>query len=178
MPTKLNPMPEMSEKDKIRFWSKVAFTANPNICWEWTGSKGRRGYSQFSIKRVNVYTTSRIAYHLSYKDDMTDLFVCHTCDNPKCCNPKHLFLGTTQDNVDDREKKGRGNGNIGEWRKSNIEKYIGEGHNKSKLTNEQVLQIRAEHIPHKVICKDLAKKYGVSWSTIQNIISRKFWKHI
>ncbi len=87
-------------------------------CLEWFGSK-RNGYGRMIIgsrtdgtrKSVSAH---RISYELTYGEIPIGMEVCHKCDNPSCVNPSHLFLGTRQDNIDDRERKGRNNPPKGE----------------------------------------------------------------
>ncbi len=98
-------MPEFSNEMIDRFWSKVGFTAIPSKCWEWQDSTSAR-YGLFSIGSAS-YKSNRIAYYLHYKKDPLELNVMHSCDNPKCCNPAHLSLGTHWDNMQDMAQKGR-----------------------------------------------------------------------
>lgn len=88
-----------------RFWLKVDKTAGPDGCWPWLGSV-RKGYGAFSV-RGRCLTASRVAWALEAGTDPTERFVCHRCDNPLCCNPAHLFLGTASDNQIDMLRKGR-----------------------------------------------------------------------
>lgn len=95
------------------FWEKVDYTSNPDGCWEWQGATTHRGYG---VKRNKVVGTNekhnlhvhRIAWMLEHGDIPEGMLVCHTCDNRRCCNAKHLFLGTPQDNMNDKIAKGRG----------------------------------------------------------------------
>lgn len=82
------------------------FTKHESGCWLWNAACRTTGYGVFSYNGKPV-TASRVSYILYKGTDPGDLFVCHTCDNPKCVNPDHLFLGTNQDNVEDRKRKGR-----------------------------------------------------------------------
>lgn len=100
----------MEQKYIDRFWKKVDKHSNPNGCWEWTGFIDREGLGygraydgnkQMGAHRLSIIIDGR---------DPTDKYVCHSCDNPKCVNPSHLFLGTQQDNLDDMKSKGRKNG--------------------------------------------------------------------
>lgn len=98
-------------------------------CWEWSGCRKPTGYGQ------NKMTTEPRAHRMPWvihRGPIPDgIHVCHRCDNPPCCNPNHLFLGTAKDNAQDREKKGR------------RPLIVGENFNGHKLTKEQVIQIRA-----------------------------------
>jgi DNA-binding CsgD family transcriptional regulator len=87
-----------------RFWEKVVKT--PNGCWEWTAYKNKKGYGYFSVDG-NAITAHRFSY-LHFNGEISEgLHVLHKCDNPSCVNPEHLFLGTNQDNVNDKVSKNR-----------------------------------------------------------------------
>lgn len=90
-----------------RFWNKVD-KLGENECWPWTASLAGKGYGQIKIPltRRNTYS-HRVAYELSHGELLGKQQACHTCDNPKCCNPKHLFAGTSHDNHVDMSNKGR-----------------------------------------------------------------------
>ena len=76
-----------------------------DYCWEWTGLKYPSGYGRFCKKYAH-----RFSYEIHKGEIYNNLKVCHSCDNPSCVNPEHLWLGTQKDNVQDRDKKGRGIG--------------------------------------------------------------------
>ena len=127
-------------------------------CLEWTGALVRGyGYSRVCGK---YWYTHRLALHLEGVD-VTGHHVLHSCDNPKCCNPAHLRLGTNQDNMIDKVSKGR--------------QARGEKIHTAKLTQEQVLEIRAINGMYQ---KDIAAQYGVSKDAISKIIGRRTWAHI
>ncbi len=133
-------------------------------CWEWTGSKNRKGYGQFRIKNI-MYIAHRFSYELFKGPIPEGLFVCHSCDNPSCVNPGHLWVGTAKDNAMDRERKKRGNG-------------PGEKCNRHKLTETQVKEIREKYVPWTYSLRRLAKEYGVSAVAIHLIITNKNWSSI
>ena len=142
-----------------RFWNKVNKT---NECWIWNACKNKQGYGIFGLCGSHI-KAHRAAYFLS-NNYINDDVVMHICDNPSCVNPKHLRLGTQQENIKDMNLKGR---------QRSIPKY-GEDNPRSILTNEKVLLIREE----KGTCKTISKKYGVSLMTISRIKTRKLWKHL
>ncbi len=98
----LTPAPE-------RFWRKVDTSAGPDACWNWTGGRKRRGYGNFCVVRAtNTFVnTHRYAYEQTYGPIPAGLVVRHKCDNPPCCNPAHLELGTPADNRRDAMERGR-----------------------------------------------------------------------
>jgi HNH endonuclease len=96
-----------TREDEVRFWSRVKILG-PDDCWEWQGNcRGRTvQYGLFTIKSKNT-PAHRVAYTLVKGEIPDGLSVCHECDNGKCCNPNHLWLGTIADNNRDRHEKGR-----------------------------------------------------------------------
>lgn len=91
---------------QCRFWSKVDKSGGPDACWPWTGALSTKGYGRFALSTGNYIQANRFSYELTY-GSLGDLFACHRCDNPRCCNPAHLFPGTHQDNMRDMRQKGR-----------------------------------------------------------------------
>ena len=95
-----------ARKQQDRFWKKVDRSGGPDACWPWTGCLQSMGYGATHIGRK--YTLAHRASWVWLRGDIPDgMFVCHRCDNPRCCNPAHLFVGTAQDNTDDMLAKGR-----------------------------------------------------------------------
>jgi hypothetical protein len=97
-------MDNFEEKDIDRFWSLIDIKNN-NDCWEWKNSLSQDGYGKFKCNKKTL-RAHRVSYFLRYGDLPDNLFVCHKCDNPKCCNPEHLFLGTPKQNIQDASSKG------------------------------------------------------------------------
>jgi hypothetical protein len=157
-----------------RFWSKVNKT---ETCWLWQGAIWKsHGYGAFSYQGKNV-RAHRFSYELHYGPIPEEMHVCHTCDNPACVNPEHLFLGTNADNVADKVKKGRcPTGDKNGMRKHPESAKRGEAINTAKLTEADVLAIRA--LAATTTQKQLASQFGVGQTAIQSILTRKSWKHI
>jgi hypothetical protein len=148
-----------------RFWSKVDIK-DLNECWEWKASCFHNGYGQFGLN-YKMVRTNRLAWELVHGPIPEGMCVLHHCDNPKCCNAKntkdHLFLGTNQDNIDDKVNKNR--------------QAHGENHGSVKLTEEQVLEVRRLR-KEGYKQRELADMFGVSQVQIHNIINRKQWRHV
>lgn len=150
----------LSEAD--RFDARIAKLKSG--CWEWTGSLNA-GYGQFRRVDGSIVLSHRYAYMRHHGvDNIKGYCVCHTCDNPKCVNPEHLFLGTIADNVADMHAKGRS-------RQGHV---YGEDHNGSKLTAEKVKEIRKS----KKSDSELSIIYGVSRPTIWAVRTGKTWQHV
>lgn len=146
------------EKTISRFWLKVDSSRGPYECWPWTGAKDR--YGKIAIwdgKKRSCMLAHRIAYELHYGAIPFGLLVCHHCDNPSCCNPKHLFVGTNKDNSDDCSYKNR------------------------CATNISIDTIRAildECAYGDITKKEIAMKYHVSYSSIFRFIKGQRRKYI
>jgi biotin operon repressor len=128
-------------------------------CWLWIGRRDRDGYGSLSVDRTSRHVT-RIIWELLFGQIPSGLCVCHTCDNPPCCNPKHLWLGTNQDNVNDMMAKGR--------------HVVGN----RKLSAEQVLEIRDLVKRNEISNVKIAELYGVSNQLVGLIARRKIWVHV
>lgn len=144
----------------------------PNTgCWLWGGAINDKGYGQI-YDGYSVKYAHRISYKIYKGEIPKGLLVCHHCDNPICVNPEHLFLGTHKDNNMDMIRKGR---DSKEYLK-NFKSGPGELAPSSKLTNEEVLEIR-EMWKEKSVVK-IAQILGISKHTIHSIVYRRSWKHI
>lgn len=135
------------------FWSNVNIGA-PDECWDWRRGQHAGGYGRFRLENKTV-SAHRHAYAVTKGAIPEGMDVCHTCDRPVCCNPGHLFIGTTADNMRDCAIKGR----------------------RAKLSHEAIRDIRASDrggIPHKTI----AEKHGITVGAISNIATGKRRQHI
>lgn len=143
---------------------KSSVSISPSGCWEWQKSRHRQGYGNFPYKR-KVYLAHRISWILHKGPISDDILVLHKCDNPPCCNPEHLFLGTDKSNAEDRVKKGRCNHPFGsdQWC--------------AKLTPEIVREIRRMHMAGKSIAT-LCDKFSVHRATIYCLLKRITWRHV
>ncbi len=152
------------------FWSRVR-RGGELECWEWQGSKPGRGYGQIRWGGA-MRATHRMAWELTFGVIPPGMFICHKCDNPPCCNPSHLFLGTPLDNAQDREAKGRRSPHLPPVRPTR-----GESHPMAKLTNWQVLSMRKERLEGcKLIA--LASKYGISFGHVSAICRETRWSNV
>jgi DNA-binding XRE family transcriptional regulator len=134
-------------------------------CWITDFSCSPSGYPLMGINRKNKLV-SRVMYELHFGEIPPGMLVCHRCDNPKCVNPDHLFLGTYQDNIDDMMSKGR---------KASQQ---GSRNSQAKLNEEKVLEIKRDLAETNLTQEKIAKKYGVSDTIICQIKNGKIWNHV
>lgn len=156
-----------------RFWSYVDRSGE---CWNWTRCINRYGYGNYKFNG-KTRTTHRIAYELVYGPIPDGLFVCHRCDNPACCNPDHLFLGTNQTNTADRHQKGRDAKGDRHGSRTIPESIIrGADHPLAKLTPQQVRDIR-EAANMGETYPNLAKRYNTTTYAIYRVVKRQSYKN-
>lgn len=124
-----------------------------NGCWVWQRYRDPCGYGRFGMVGTPHVLAHRLAYEAFVGAIPEGLHVCHRCDNPACCNPEHLFLGTHHDNMQDRSRKGR---------------------SASVLSPEQVQEIRSLHA-EGVTQRQIALRFGVSFQQVSRIIRRERW---
>jgi len=161
----------MTEEQIAKFWKKVDVKGF-NDCWEWTAGKFLNGYGKLKLNGKG-YGAHRISWELTHGPIPEGLCVCHHCDNRACVNADHMFLGTQQENMTDMVLKNRSKKGI-----SNIS-ITGSKHKLSKLSEEQVLEIRRLYaLENHLTQRKLGKLFNVSYVTICDIVNRKQWKHI
>lgn len=153
-----------------RFWKHVdKGNGTMRECWLWTGATdGRWGYGHVIVNGVQR-KAQRVSYELMVgpvPDGMCVLHDCPTGDDPRCVNPSHLWLGTKGDNNRDREAKGRGR------------QCKGENNGRSKLTEDQVREIRAKYATGNYTFLALAPEYGVSNVAIRLVCRRITYTHV
>lgn len=144
-----------------RFWEKVEMIPF-HECWEWIAYKNKLGYGVFRFDN-KTQLAHRISWFLKY-NIMPDRLVLHKCDNPGCVNPNHLFLGTDNDNAQDKVNKNR--------------QAKGYDFKSVKHTEEDIKEIRKLYSTGDYTTRKLAKMFGTCNSKISDIINRKRWKHI
>lgn len=143
------------------FWQRVAVKATSE-CWNWTGPASVYGYGIYSKNKVSM-PSHRAAYEKTYGKIPLGMIIRHSCDNPLCCNPNHLLVGTHAQNVADKVSRGRQNRGEKSWN--------------HVLTDDIVKRIRA-------LCKaginqySIAEKFGICQSSVSRIANNKRWAHV
>ena len=157
--------PKLTETE--RFWKHVQKLSGDNACWIWTAGGDKNSYGLFKRtalpgkKRGIQVRAHRYSWELYIGRPAPDfLEVCHTCDHPSCVNPHHLFLGTTKENAEDRQAKGRG--------------AEGLRHGMTKLTESDVHIIRASTKNNS----ELSRQFGVTRRQIVRIKKGLLWKSL
>lgn len=174
----------LKDKEIWRFWNKVEKHSTADACWAWTGSKSNTGYGKTRCRKLHCRNATigahRLSYFIHFGEFPSHLFVLHKCDNRICVNPDHLFLGTQLENMRDKILKGRCNTPSGNshFTQKTPELLHRRKYGFSKLTEDQVLQIRKSHELGRSSMPALAEQFGVSVSTINGIIWRDVWRNI
>lgn len=176
-----------------RFEANVDRSAGPDACHVWTASRNYRGYGQASIGGGKSGRAHRLAWELAHGSIPVGMWVLHKCDNPPCVNVAHLFLGTSQDNVDDRVAKGRtarGNRHGTHVKPESVargprsEEYLRSGkiprgsrNGAAKLNELKVVYIRAL-VAQGQPQQEVAAYFDVSPSAVHLIMKRKTWQQV
>ena len=150
--------------DIVRFWRKVDRSSGPHGCWPWMASKNQEGYGRFYLKG-SLISSHRVAFslYLLKSGIFPGSFICHTCDNPSCCNPEHLYEGDVHTNAYDRKTRGN--------------QIRGSDYPASKLSAGKVRMIRLL-LEKGNSGPVLARKFGVTRQAINDIRHRKTWHYL
>lgn len=148
---------------EVRFWRHVEKLEGDDACWNWRAHRDDKLYGLFGVRAGKTVYAHRFSWELANGPIPDGLWVLHKCDNPSCVRPKHLFLGTHQDNMKDQAAKGR--------------TTRGELDGMAKLTASQVVEIRTL-LDRGRKGVDLARTFSVSIATISRIKHRIRWQHL
>jgi hypothetical protein len=159
---------------EMRFWEKVRI-GGLEECWPWIGNRTKRGYGKFAphpkrrtkdSPKGKSEIAHRFGWTLIHGPVPAGFEVAHSCDNPPCCNPCHLWLATHKQNMEDMIGKGR-------WRGAR-----GEKQGSAKLTEQAVIEIKRLLATGEITHRRIASKFLVSPETISKIACGKNWKHV
>jgi hypothetical protein len=152
------PIPKLSKEDLARFWELV-YKRGPDECWPWLGSRTKAGYGTFGYNKGSYYA-HRVAASLARKITV-NLHVCHNCDNPPCCNPRHTFNGSDKDNSKDSAHKKRCGAFTKPWRYPQIKMSF----------------IRAKKVAAaKGVQTEIARRFKISQSTVSRVKTGRIWR--
>lgn len=154
-------------------------TSSPSGCWEWQGAVNVKGYGVLYMKNYDwserVVSVHRLVYRLCVAVLPEGVCVCHSCDNPKCVRPDHLFLGTLEDNVADKVSKNRQA--RGSSVRTNHSHLKGTAVVTAKLNDKSVMDIRRRAAEGES-GRSIAKRFNVSPVTVSSIVLGRSWKHL
>lgn len=145
------------------FWSKVEIKG-ADECWEWTAYRTKFGYGRLGWMG-RIVLAHRVAYSIEHEADPGEWCVLHNCDNPSCCNPAHLRLGTVTENNLEKISKGRGRA------------VKGEEHGQAKYTEADVLAVRRARLTG-IGYKRIARLFGFSLGFTSSVINKGKWAHV
>lgn len=172
-------MSNCEKEAEERFWIKVKKTKD---CWLWTAYKDKNGYGRFWFDK-KLMLSHRFSWEIKNGKIKEGMFACHSCDNPTCVNPDHLFIGTCLDNMRDAKAKGKYVGR-GQYfmRDYSLKRKMenlprGENHPNSKMTEKKVIEARKLREMGFPIGK-LARKFGLTYTPMYMILKRKHWRNV
>lgn len=158
------------------FWTRVDCSGGESACWPWKGARNKQGYGKAGRDSARAH---RMAWVLTHERIQTGLCVCHRCDNPPCCNPAHLFLGTNAENTADRNRKGRTARGERSAQRLHPDAYPrGEAAPSSKLTESVVKAMREDWQAQRRSLIDIAREYGVTKQAVWRVVRRQTWRHV
>lgn len=148
----------ITEKVLQNFWKKVNKRSD-NECWEWIGAKVRGGYGSSSIQK-RLFQAHRLSWIIHNGEIPKGMLVCHTCDNPPCVNPSHLFLGTHLDNAKDRVLKNR-QARGDHWGKE------------LKYPFDLIIKIRTIYETENISMHEISRRFNITYSHVNAILHRR-----
>jgi hypothetical protein len=157
------------------FWSKVAVTKSPIECWEWKSTISGGRYGSISMGG-RVKSAHRTAYELTFGEIPEGMLVCHRCDNPRCVNPTHLFIGTPKDNSQDCIAKGRKKTMPGAA--NPMYGKFGEKHHNSIISDADALEIKRLYLAGGIFQEEIARKYNVTQGFVSGIVTGRTRPHL
>jgi hypothetical protein len=158
-------IPWSLEQMAANFWARINVERD-ELCWNWRGPCSPSGYGRATFRRW-PWRAHRLAWFFTHGNIPSDKIILHHCDNRKCCNPSHLYIGTWQDNMNDRSARGRCNPSRGSQSVRAV------------LNETQVVEIKmAAKYRTRGFNRLIAKKYGVHETTISAIVNNYNWKHL
>lgn len=158
-----------------RILSRIDRSGGPDACWPWTGVTNRKGYGTVHTPSQITGLAHRIILASSIGRDLRpDEVTMHDCDNPPCCNPRHLSPGSNLANMRQAYERGRFANRLPQ--KPPV--FLGESHPHARLTVEQVREIRLRYAAGGTSQQSLGDEYGVSQAVISAIVRRKTWRHV
>lgn len=147
-----------------RFWSRVDKSGGADACWPWMKLLNHSGYGvAYDMTCRKQRIASRVAWELTIGPLLENECVLHVCDNPRCCNPSHLFVGTRGDNVRDMIDKGR--------------QAVGNAMSHAKMNPDKVRDLRRRLGDGESVCS-VSRAYGITPAAVRKIRDRRMWKHV
>lgn len=158
-------------------WTRIDSSGGPDACWPWTHSFDPDGYGRQKIAGT-TWIVPRWVLTQTVGPLQHDEVTRHTCDNRACCNPAHLLRGTPGDNVQDMITRSRHIHGQAHWTKKDPSKVQGTSNGESKLSDDDVAEVRRLYSTERWTQKSLGEHFGVSQSAISRITRGKGWKHL
>jgi len=160
-----------AKRKESNFWSRVDVSSDPDACWPWKGAKSHYGHGVYKYPGVfgvlKATAAHRVAFQLHHDlilhDNSHHCFILHSCDNPPCCNPRHLRIGSQKENVEDVFKRNRGK--------------VGEAHWNHVVTEAVAAEILLLH-RSGVKTRPLMDMFSLGRSAVEHIIYRRCWKYL
>lgn len=179
----LNAAQDLSPKHQALFWEKVD-QRGPDECWPWTAATATNGYGVFGVLRKDrgewchrQWKSHRLAWSFVNGFIPEGMVIRHSCDNPPCCNPRHLLLGTGNDNVADKVMRNRQSRGPLHSQIMQVVIARGEQSGNARLTERVVRQMRAE-FQSGAPTAEIARRFDVSVPTAYRVTTYRSWRHI